>query len=110
MRKWTLLKILCSRGPLRLIGLLLNVKFSYVHTNAFSFGFVFGDAENAPRLSVDTTVFIPFSQRLYVCIFIWIYFRERFHIDAVLPKTPSVLVWTEGLNAWKCVQFQTKMD
>ena len=35
----------------------------YVHTNAFLFGFVIVDAENAQSLSVDTTVFIPFSRR-----------------------------------------------
>ena len=101
-----------------------------------SFGFL--GAENAQRLLVDTTVFIPvpwkriltyafsfgstfesiltlmrFCQKLSasscghyrfhtgpmktnidVCVFIWIHFREHFDIDAVLPKTFSVLVWT----------------
>ena len=33
----------------------------YVHTYAFSFGFVFGDAVNAQCLTVDTTVFTLFS-------------------------------------------------
>ena len=34
--------------------------------------------------------------------------QERFQIDAFLIKTLSVLVWTEGLNALKCLHFQTK--
>ena len=50
---------------------------------------------------------LPFSRRLYVCVFIWVHFRERFHIDAVSPKMVSVLVWTEGLNSLKCTRFQT---
>ena len=70
-------------------------------TNAFSFGLVFGDAVNAQRLGVDTTVFIPLSRRRYVRIFItvWIHFRERFHSDAVLPKC-SVLGTSQNLS-WR---------
>ena len=57
----------------------------YVRTDAFSFDFVFGDAENAQRFSVDTAVFTPFSWRR-------MHFREHFHIDAASPKTISVLI------------------
>ena len=32
-------------------------------------------------------------------------FEERFQIDAFLLKTVKVLVWTEGLNASKCMRF-----
>ena len=35
-------------------------------------------------------------------------FEERFQIDAFLFKTVNELVWTEGLNASKCMRFQTK--
>lgn len=36
--------------------------------------------------------------------------QERFQIDAFQIKTLSVLVWTQGLNALKCLslRFQTK--
>ena len=34
--------------------------------------------------------------------------QERFQIDAFPIKTLSVLVWTQGLNALKCLHFQTK--
>ena len=44
----------------------------------------------------------------YVCVFVLIHFQERFQIDAFSMKTLSVLVWTEGLNAYKYVRFQTK--
>ena len=46
----------------------------------------FSAAENAQSLSVDTTVF---TNIVYVHVFIWIHFRKRFHIAAVL--TLSVL-------------------
>ena len=35
-------------------------------------------------------------------------FESVFTFDTDLPKMPSVLVWTEGLNASKCMRFQTK--
>ena len=44
----------------------------------------------------------------YVCVFVLIHFQERFQIDAFSMKMLSVLVWTEGLNAYKYVRFQTK--
>ena len=34
------------------------MSLGYVHANSFSFGFVYGDAENGQRLSVDTAVFM----------------------------------------------------
>ena len=44
----------------------------------------------------------------HICVFVLINFQERFQIDAFSIKTLSVLVWTEGLNASKCMHFQTK--
>ena len=44
----------------------------------------------------------------YVCVSICIHFQQRFQIDAFSVNTPSVLVWTEGQNASKCMRFQTK--
>ena len=35
-----------------------------------------------------------------VCIFVLIHFQEHFQIDAFSMKTLSILVWTEGLNAY----------
>ena len=43
----------------------------------------------------------------YECVFVLIHFQERFQIDAFTTKTLIVLVWTEGLNASKCMRFQT---
>ena len=43
----------------------------------------------------------------YEGVFILIHFQERFQIDAFTMKTLIVLVWTEGLNASKCMRFQT---
>ena len=40
-------------------------------------------------------------------LFVLIHFQERFQIDAFTKKTVIVLVWTEGLNASKCMRFQT---
>ena len=74
--------------------------------NAFSLSSFSGDIQNAQRLSVDTTIFIPFSRRRYTCVFIWIHFRELFHIDVVSPKMLSVLVWTEDLKASKCSRLK----
>ena len=76
------------------LRIFIFIILGYVHTNAFSFGFLFGDAKIAQHLNVDTTVFIPFSRIRYVCVFNWIHFRWRFHINAVSPKSLSVLVWT----------------
>ena len=36
-------------------------------------------------------------------------YRTCFQIDAFSMKTLSVLVWTEGVNAYKYVRFQTKL-
>ena len=44
----------------------------------------------------------------HVCVFVLINFQERFQIDAFSIKILSVLVSTEGLNASKCMRFQTK--
>ena len=55
------------------------------------------------------TVFVPFSQRWCIWVFIWIHFGKRFHIDAVSPKMLSILMWIEGLNTLKHMWFQTKM-
>ena len=44
----------------------------------------------------------------YVCVFVLILFQKRFQIDAVSMKALSILVWTQGLNASKCMRFQTK--
>ena len=43
----------------------------------------------------------------YECVFVLIHFQERFQIDAFTTKTLILLVWTEGLNASKCMRFQT---
>ena len=43
----------------------------------------------------------------YECVLVLIHFQERFQIDAFTTKTLIVLVWTEGLNASKCMRFQT---
>ena len=72
------------------------------HLTSFS---NFSDAENAQDLSGDASVFID---TVYVYVFIWIHFRERFHIAVVSPKTLGVLVWTEGPSASECMRFQTK--
>jgi len=46
----------------------------------------------------------------YVCAFVLIHFQERFQIDDTFSmKTLTILMWTKGLNASKCVRFQTKM-
>ena len=34
--------------------------------------------------------------------------QKRCQIDVFSMKTLSVLVWTEGLNASKCMRFETK--
>ena len=52
--------------------------------------------------------FRPSTLIRYVCVFSLIHFQECFKIDAFSMKTFSVLVWTEGLNASKCMRFQTK--
>ena len=56
--------------------------------------------------------FRPFSavHTYTICrAFVLILFQESFQIDAFSMKTLSVLVWTEGLSASKCMQrFQTK--
>ena len=36
-------------------------------------------------------------------------YRTCFQIDAFSMKALSVLVWTEGVNAYKYVRFQTKL-
>ena len=41
----------------------------------------------------------------YERVFVLIHFQERFQIDALLMRTLSVLVWTEDLNASKCMRF-----
>ena len=61
----------------------------------------------------DVIVFILMCFRLstrrrYVCVFIWIHFRERFQIDAVSSKMLSVLMWTEALNVSKYEHVITK--
>ena len=72
-----------------------------VHTNAFSLA----SLSVMPQTLSVLMWTLPFSHRFHedgaLCAFIWIHFRERFHIDAVSPKTFSFLVWTEGLNASK---------
>ena len=56
--------------------------------------------------------FRPFStvHTYTICrAFVLIHFQESFQIDAFSMKTLSVLVWTEGLTASKCMRrFQTK--
>ena len=56
--------------------------------------------------------FRPFStvHTYTICrAFVLIHFQESFQIDAFSMKTLSVLVWTEGLSASKCMRrFQTK--
>ena len=52
--------------------------------------------------------FWPFTLIRYVCVSVLINFQERFEIYALLMKTLSVLVWTEGLCASKCTRFQKK--
>ena len=42
----------------------------------------------------------PITLIRYVCLSVL--------IDVFSMKTPSVLVWTQGLNAAKCTRFQTK--
>ena len=54
-----------------------------------------------PFLTVPTNT-------MYVCVFVLIHFQERFLIDEFSMKTLSVLVWTEGLNASKCMRFNRK--
>ena len=48
------------------------------------------------------------TQIRYVRVSICIHFQQRFQIDAFSMNTLSVLVWTEGQNASKCMRFQTK--
>ena len=43
-----------------------------------------------------------------VYVFVLIHLQEHFQIDAFSMKTLSVLVWTESLNASKCMRFKTK--
>ena len=69
----------------------------YVHTYAFLFGFVFGNTENVQRLCVGTTVFIPFSQRRCVCVFIWIHFRE-----------PSISHWCGYAESAHCLSVDRR--
>ena len=52
--------------------------------------------------SVVVFILMRFGLIRYVCVFVLIHFQERFQIDAFSMQTLSVLVWTEGLNAWKC--------
>ena len=52
--------------------------------------------------------FWPSTLIQYVNVFVLIHFPERFHIDEFSMKTRSVLVWTEGLNASKCVRLNRK--
>ena len=43
-----------------------------------------------------------------VCVFVLIHLQEHFQIDAFSMKTLSVLVWSESLNASKCMRFQNE--
>ena len=43
-----------------------------------------------------------------VYVFVLTRLQEHFQIDAFSMKTLSVLVWTEGLNASKCMRFQNE--
>ena len=52
--------------------------------------------------------FRAFTLIRYVSVFVLIHFPERLHIDEFAMKTLSVLVWTEDLNASKCVRFNRK--
>ena len=78
-----------------------------VHTNSFSFGFVYGDAENGQRLSVDTAVFMKtktyaFSfASTFESVFILMENAQRLgvdrrpkHIKVCAVSNENVLVWT----------------
>ena len=52
--------------------------------------------------------FRPSTLKRSVCVLVLVHFQERFLIDAFWMKALRVLVWTEGLNASKCIRFQTK--
>ena len=57
----------------------------------------------------DSVCFRQSTLIRHVCVFVSTHFQERFQIgDAFSMKTLSVLVWTEGLNASKCMRFQWK--
>ena len=38
------------------------------------------------------------TSTIHVCVFVLMYFQERFQIDAFSVKALRVFVWTEGLN------------
>ena len=85
--------------------------FSNVHTETFKndriahckFNSVYLLQTHTPAIySVLVFIFIRFRTSVligYVFVLALIHFQERFQIHAVLMKTLSVLVGTEGLNA-----------
>ena len=52
--------------------------------------------------------FRPSTLIHYVCVSVLMHFLEHFQTDAFFMKTLGALVWTEGLNASKCMRFKTK--
>ena len=80
--------------------------FSAVHTKTFENDKskeTMGILQTHAPVIFSVIVFIlmrSFTLIRYVCLFVL--------IDTFSMKTPSVLVWTQGLNASKCMRFQTK--
>ena len=52
--------------------------------------------------------FRPSTLIRYGCVFVLIHFQGRVQNRCVFDETLSVLVWTEGVKASKCMRFQTK--
>ena len=59
---------------------------------------------------LQTHVPVTFSVILFILMrFCFDSRQESFQINAFLMKTLGILVWTEGLQALKCMRFQMKM-